>query len=149
MDKLNLNEARASSRLQHEAQPTAVTASSPIVQAYQGSSESLTGAELQRRAQFMEKQRQLLTEKKRAERARQLEQYMASSKAGGGGGAAAQARPMSSRAARSVLKGAEAEDLPQASLNAKSVTDEERKRVEARRALAETLKREVISQAKR
>ena len=57
-------------------------------------------------------------------------------------------RPMSSRAARSVLRGAEAQDLPQAALNAKSVSDEERKRVEARRALAATLKKEVINQAR-
>jgi len=141
MDQLNLNSATSNSPGQF----------SSISQTYLNSStnETLTDTELKRRAEFMEKQRHLLTEKKRAERARQLEQYMASTKSGGGGGASAQARPMSSRAARSVLKGADAEDIPQASLNTKSVSDEERKRAEARRALAETLKREVISQSKR
>lgn len=106
----------------------------------------ISEAELRRRAEFMEKQRDILTEKKRVERQKQLEQYMRQEQRQGGapGGAG---RPMSSRAARSVLRGAEAEDIPQAALNAKSASDEERKRAEARRALAETLKKEVINQS--
>jgi len=38
----------------------------------------ISEGELRRRAQFMEKQRELLTEKKRVERQRQLEQYVRS-----------------------------------------------------------------------
>lgn len=114
----------------------------------------ISEAELKRRAAFMEKQRDILTEKKRAERQKQLEQYMLQEQRQGGpagpsmaAASSGRGRPMSSRAARSVLRGAEAEDIPQAALNARSASDEERKRQEARRALAETLKKEVINQS--
>lgn len=112
----------------------------------------ISEAELKRRAEFMEKQRDILTEKKRAERQQQLEQYMRQEQRQGAapgpaGPSMTAARPMSSRAARSVLRGAQAEHIPQATLNAKSASDEESKRQEARRALAETLKKEVINQS--
>ncbi len=57
-------------------------------------------SELKRRAEFMEKQRELLTEKKRVERQKQLEKLMQQSTRDGEN--LLQARPMSSRVARSV-----------------------------------------------
>ena len=142
MHKLSLNDnPRASSRIQAMNEPSNIV--SNMAQAYMNSG-ATSEAELKRRAEFMEKQRELLTEKKRVERQKQLDQYVRAN-----GEKANQVRPMSSRAARSLLKGAESDDLPQSTLNTKSITDEERKRAEARRALAETLKKEVINQSRR
>lgn len=117
------------------------------------STNSTTEVELKRRAEFMEKQRALLTEKKRAERQTQLDHYLSQnsndSHRSHANNSPMQARPMSSRAARSLLKGVDSSQLPQSTLNTKSVSDEDRKRAEARRALADTLKKEVINQSKR
>ncbi len=49
-----------------------------------------------------------------------------------------------------VLAGANPAELPQATLGSnKSVSDEEKRKAEARRALAETLKKEVINQSRK
>ena len=82
----------------------------------------------------MRKQREILTEKKRQERQKQLDKFMHESERSGD-----PVRPMSSRAARSVLSGAD----PSTSTS-QLQSQEERKRLEARLALAETLKKEVI-----
>lgn len=89
----------------------------------------------------MRKQRDLLNEKKRLERQKQLDQFTREAERGG-----APKRPMSSRAARSVLSGADPVELQQ---QQQPRSDEERKRLEARRALAETLKREVVNNSKK
>lgn len=86
-----------------------------------------------RRAEFMQKQRELLAEKKKVERQKQLEKFMHESEKSG-----EPIRPMSSRAARSVLQDAEPSELSKSS-------QDERKKLEARKALAETLKKEVIN----
>lgn len=80
----------------------------------------------------------MLNEKKKIERQKQLDAFMRESEKSG-----EPKRPMSSRAARAVLSGADPADLQQPSSNSRS--EEERKKMEARRALAETLKREVIN----
>ena len=80
----------------------------------------------------MRKQRELLLERKRIEREKQLENYVKDTQK-------IEPRPMSSRAARASLDGADPV------VNKSSAEDEkERKKLEARRALAETLKKEVI-----
>jgi hypothetical protein len=105
---------------------------------------------LERRADFMRKQRDLLNEKKKVERQKQLDQFMRDSERSG-----EPVRPMSSRAARSVLSGADPTDLQRqtaataANAGNSSRSEEERKKLEARRALAETLKREVINNSKK
>lgn len=143
MHKLSLNDnPRASSRMQAMNEPSSIVSS--MAQAYMNNGQT-SEAELKRRAEFMEKQRELLTEKKRVERQKQLDQYVRAHDST----VLNHTRPMSSRAARSLIKGAESEDIPQSTLNAKSVSDEERKRVEVRRALAETLKKEVINQSRK
>lgn len=81
----------------------------------------------------MQKQRDLLAEKKKVEREKQLEKFMRESEKSG-----EPVRPMSSRAAKSILKDAEPNQLSQNALD-------ERKKLEARKALAETLKKEVIN----
>jgi hypothetical protein len=86
---------------------------------------------LQRRAEFMKKQRDLLNEKKRLERERQLDTFMKESKKSG-----EPSRPMSSRLARSVIAGEP---------NGPNMSDDEKKKLEARLALAEILKKEVIN----
>lgn len=86
----------------------------------------------------MRKQRDLLNEKKKIERQKQLDEFMRQSEKSG-----EPTRPMSSRAARAVLSGADPVDLQQPL--SRSRDEEERKKLEARRALAETLKREVIN----
>jgi len=62
-------------------------------------------------------------------------------------------RPMSSRAARSVLTGTDPNQIPQSSLSSSSSnrtqTDEDRKKMEARKILAETLRKEVINNNKK
>ena len=95
----------------------------------------MTQAELEKRAEFMRKQRDVLAEKKRHEREKQLDQFVRQSEQAG-----QPMRPMSSRAARNILSGAEPGEINQTS----SRSEEERKRLEARKALAETLKKEVI-----
>jgi hypothetical protein len=95
----------------------------------------------------MQKQRDLLAEKKRVEREKQLEQFVRDSERQNGG---EQLRPMSSRAARKVLNGVEPSDIAQAASSSNSTrSEEERKRLEARKALAETLKKEVINNSKK
>ena len=94
----------------------------------------------------MQKQRDLLTEKKRVEREKQLEQFVRDSERQNGG---EQMRPMSSRAARKVLNGAEPSDITQTASSNSTRSEEERKRLDARRALAETLKKEVINNSKK
>lgn len=94
-------------------------------------------SEIERRAEFMRKQRDLLNEKKKIERQNQLDRFMRESEKSG-----EPKRPMSSRAARSLLSGADPVDLQQPLSSSRS--EEERKKLEARKALAETLKREVI-----
>lgn len=89
----------------------------------------------------MRKQREILTERKKIERQKQLEQFMHESKKSG-----EPVRPMSSRAARSVLSGADPSDMQQPISNSRS--EEERKKMEARKALAETLRKEVINAKK-
>ena len=80
----------------------------------------------------MRKQRELLLERKRIEREKQLETYVKNNEKH-------EPRPMSSRAAKASLDGVEPV------VNKKNTDDEkERKKLEARRALAETLKKEVI-----
>ena len=102
--------------------------------------------ELKRRAEFMQKQRDLLAEKKNIERQKQLAAFVDDQRNNNG----APLRPMSSRAARKVLDGAEPSDIAQAASAANSTrSEEERKRLEARRALAETLKKEVINSSKK
>lgn len=101
----------------------------------------MDASELERRAEFMRKQRDLLNEKKKIERQKQLDAFMRESEKSG-----EPQRPMSSRAARAVLSGADPIDLQQP-LSRSSRDEEERKKLEARRALAETLKREVINNA--
>lgn len=86
----------------------------------------------------MRKQRDLLNEKKKIERQKQLDAFMRESEKSG-----EPKRPMSSRAARAMLSGADPVDLQQPM--SRSRDEEERKKLEARRALAETLKREVIN----
>ncbi len=90
----------------------------------------------------MQKQREILNEKKLAERKKQLDQFMRQSEQNDG-----PKRPMSSRAARSVLTGTDPNQIPQASLSSSSrtPTDDERKKMEARKMLAETLRKEVIN----
>lgn len=95
-------------------------------------------SELERRAELMRKQRDLLNEKKKIERQQQLDEFVHESKRSG-----EPARPMSSRAARAVLSGADPIDLQQPLSSRRA--EEESKKLEARRALAETLKREVIN----
>ena len=57
---------------------------------------------------------------------------------------------MSSRAARSVLSGADPTQIPQANLSSnKTNTDDEKKKIEARKMLAETLRKEVINNNKK
>ena len=94
----------------------------------------------------MQKQRDLLTEKKRVEREKQLEQFVRDSERQNGG---EQTRPMSSRAARKVLNGAEPSDIEQTASSNSTRSEEERKRLDARRALADTLKKEVINNSKK
>lgn len=86
----------------------------------------------------MRKQRDLLNKKKNEERQKQLDAFMRESERSG-----EPRRPMSSRAARAVLSGADPVDLQHPISDSKA--EEERKKLEARRALAETLKREVIN----
>ena len=90
----------------------------------------------------MRKQRDILTEKKRVERQKQLDMFMDLAKKEGGN-----SRPMSSRAARKILSGADPTEIKEAT-SSSSRSDEERKRLEARIALAETLKKEVINSSK-
>lgn len=90
----------------------------------------------------MQKQRELLAEKKRVEREKQLDKFMRQSEQSG-----APKRPQSSRAARSLLSGADPQDIKQVPAGS-SRGDDERKRIEARKALAETLKKEVINSKK-
>ena len=96
----------------------------------------------------MRKQRELLGEKKHVERQKQLEQFVRRAEHTG-----EPQRPMSSRAARSVLSGVEPEQIVTAALQSSSSLSsggsggEERKRLEARKALAATLKREVIGKS--
>jgi hypothetical protein len=92
----------------------------------------------------MKRQRDLLTERKRVERQKQLDQFMDQEADRNGG---ANARPMSSRAARKILSGADPTDVKEAT-SSSSRSDEERKRLESRKALAETLKKEVIQNSK-
>lgn len=95
----------------------------------------------------MQKQRDLLTEKKNAERQKQLDQFVRDSERENGG---EQARPMSSRAARKLLAGAEASDIaPSSSSSSSTLSNDDRKKMEARKALAETLKKEVINNSKK
>ena len=143
-DRMNLNDERAGSRLQQIDESSSKLVNS-MAQAYLNSGNT-SEAELKRRSEFMEKQRELLTEKKRVERQKQLENFMQQSN--GEEGSLMQARPMSSRAARSVLAGAEPNQIPQSSLSSNK-SDQERKKMEARKALAETLKKEVINQARK
>lgn len=104
-------------------------------------SENISENEIKRRAEFMQKQRDLLAEKKKIERQKQLDMFMKSEAESSGG----LERPMSSRAARKVLQGADPTDIKEAT----SVSHEDRKRLEARKALAETLKKEVINNSKK
>jgi hypothetical protein len=92
--------------------------------------------ELERRADFMKQQRDILTENKRLERQKELDKFVNNQSESGG----QPQRPMSSKAARNYLSSGSN------SLNtSKSSDSEEMKRAEARRALADTLKREVIN----
>lgn len=90
----------------------------------------------------MQKQRELLAEKKKIERQKQLDKFMKESEKSG-----EPVRPMSSRAARSVLSGAEPSDIKKSTSSGES--EEERKKIEARKALAEILKKEVINNSKK
>lgn len=86
----------------------------------------------------MQKQREILNQKKLVERKKQLDQFMRESEQNEG-----IKRPMSSRAARSVLAGAEPNQLQSVREN------DDKKKIEARRALAETLRKEVINNSKK
>lgn len=99
----------------------------------------MSSSELERRAEFMRKQRELLIERKRIEREKQLESFVKESEK------QKEARPMSSRVARAVLDGVEPTIIANKTLNADE--EKERKKLEARRALAEKLKKEVINQS--
>jgi hypothetical protein len=95
--------------------------------------------------QVMQKQREILNEKKLVERKKQLEKFMRQTEENNG-----PKRPMSSRAARSVLSGADPTQIPQANLSSnKTNTDDEKKKIEARKMLAETLRKEVINNNKK
>ena len=85
----------------------------------------------------MRKQREVLLERKRIEREKQLESYVKNT-------AKSEPRPMSSRTARAALDG-------ETTVNTKTSAEDEkeRKKLEARRALAETLKKEVIKSSKK
>lgn len=85
----------------------------------------------------MRKQRDILTERKRVERQKQIDELVNESRRTGD-------RPMSSRAARSVLSGADPTEISQSI----SGSDQERKKIEARKALAETLRKEVVNKKK-
>ncbi|RNA16661.1 cilia- and flagella-associated 36 isoform X1, partial [Brachionus plicatilis] len=95
---------------------------------------NLSQSEIERRADFMRRQRDILAEKKRVERQKQIDELVRESRRTGD-------RPMSSRAARSVLSGADPADINHSS----SSSDEQRKKIEARKALAETLRKEVVN----
>lgn len=92
----------------------------------------MSPSEIEKRAEFMRRQRDILAEKKRVERQKQIDELVKESRRTG-------ERPMSSRAARSVLSGADPAEMTQ------SGSDEERKKLEARKALAETLRKEVVN----
>jgi hypothetical protein len=79
----------------------------------------------------MRKQRELLLERKRIEREKQLQNYVKESEKH-------EPRPMSSRTARASLDGVEPKKT-------NPEEEKERKKLEARRALAETLRKEVIN----
>lgn len=96
----------------------------------------------------MRKQREILLQKKQTERQLQLDSFVKETEN------TKNFRPMSSRAARAVLANPEnANKLVDSSKEAtkkSSIDDEkERKRLEARRALAEVLKKEVINNSKK
>ena len=102
---------------------------------------NLSQSELERRAEFMRKQRDILAERKRIERQNQLNELVKDSKRNGD-----LERPMSSRAARSVLSGADPTDIKN---SMRENSDEERKKIEARKALAETLRKEVVNNSRK
>lgn len=85
----------------------------------------------------MRRQRDILADKKRIERQKQIDELVKESRRTGD-------RPMSSRAARSVLSGADPAEINQSLAG----SEEERKKIEARKALAETLRKEVVNKRK-
>jgi len=102
-------------------------------------------SDLDKRAEFMRKQRELLLEKKKVEREKQLEKFVKESEK------TDNFRPMSSRAARVALQNSDASTASGTSASHTQPTkvdaqdDKEKKALEARRALANTLKREVLN----
>jgi len=103
------------------------TAQEYLIQTDENKSEN----ELERRSDFMRKQRELLLERKRIEREKQLQNYVKESEKH-------EPRPMSSRTAKASLDGVEPKKT-------NPEEEKERKKLEARRALAEILRKEVIN----
>ena len=92
----------------------------------------------------MQKQREILAERKRIEREYELAKFVNEEKSDEPTSQNFN-RPMSSRAARKVLSGVDPSKIKESVDQTSYLTsEEERRRLEARKALAETLKREVI-----
>jgi hypothetical protein len=98
----------------------------------------------------MRKQREILLQKKQAERQKQLDSFVKETEN------TKNFRPMSSRAARAVLahpdnatKLADSSSSKTASKQSSIDDEKDKKKLDARRALAEVLKKEVINNTKK